>query len=339
MSVAASVMRGLYEYALAKGAPEAGLVEAAGIDLAGLEDADRRLPFPRYQALMRAASRLCGDPAFALHWGRDVDLAQISIVGLIALASRDMMDAFAQLNRFGQLVVEVEVEGAAPSRFAHAVDARGAWIVDRRVPMRDFPEFTELTFARMISGSRRFGDTPFVLAVEVTHAAPAHAAEYERVFGAPVTFAAPWNAMRVDTSWFGRPVAIEPRYVFGVLARHADEMLAALQTATSLRARVERALMPTLHTGETTMTGVAASLGLSRSTLARRLRDEGVTFAEVLADLRRRLAVEYLKNRRVSVSEIAYLLGFSDPAAFSRAFRRWTGEAPRDLARRVQTQS
>jgi AraC-like DNA-binding protein len=72
---------------------------------------------------------------------------------------------------------------------------------------------------------------------------------------------------------------------------------------------------------------------MSRQTLYRRLKSEGVTFELVLDDLRRRMALDYLGARRVSVNETAYLVGFSDPAAFSRAFKRWTGHSPRQARR------
>jgi AraC-like DNA-binding protein len=91
---------------------------------------------------------------------------------------------------------------------------------------------------------------------------------------------------------------------------------------------VERLLMPILHTGEAGMEGVARQMGLSRQTLFRRLKDEGMTYEKVLDDLRRRLAVDYLANGRVSTADAAYLTGFSEPAAFSRAFKRWTGSTP-----------
>ena len=85
-----------------------------------------------------------------------------------------------------------------------------------------------------------------------------------------------------------------------------------------------------LHTGEVSMEAIAAKIGGSRQTLYRKLRAEGVTFEQVLDDLRRKMALDYLQARKVSVNETAYLVGFSDPAAFSRAFKRWTGISPRE---------
>lgn len=87
--------------------------------------------------------------------------------------------------------------------------------------------------------------------------------------------------------------------------------------------------MPMLHTGQAGITAVAARLGVSRQTLYRRLKGEGVTFEAVLDGLRRRMALDYIRAKRVSLNETAYLVGFSEPAAFSRAFKRWTGVSPR----------
>lgn len=91
---------------------------------------------------------------------------------------------------------------------------------------------------------------------------------------------------------------------------------------------VERRLEPMLASGEVSVARVAREMGCSRQTLYRRLKAEGATFAEVLDQLRRRIARQLLREERLSVKEAAYRLGFSDPAAFSRAFKRWTGTAP-----------
>jgi AraC-like DNA-binding protein len=89
--------------------------------------------------------------------------------------------------------------------------------------------------------------------------------------------------------------------------------------------------MPSLHTGAASMDIIAGKLGVSRQTLFRKLKAEGVTFERVLDELRYRMAADYLGARKVSVNETAYLVGFSEPAAFSRAFKRWSGSSPREL--------
>jgi len=90
-------------------------------------------------------------------------------------------------------------------------------------------------------------------------------------------------------------------------------------------------MMPVLHTGDVAADWVAEKMGVSRWTLARKLKTEGTTFEQVLDDFRRTMALHYLTSKKVSVNETAYLVGFSDPAAFSRAFKRWTGVSPRSM--------
>jgi AraC-like DNA-binding protein len=99
----------------------------------------------------------------------------------------------------------------------------------------------------------------------------------------------------------------------------------------SFRREIEQRIEPMLERGPVRIEAVARALGCSRQTLYRRLKEEGVTFAELLDALRRRLGLHYVRERGMSVKEAAYRLGFSEPAAFSRAYKRWTGSSPRRL--------
>jgi AraC-like DNA-binding protein len=253
----------------------------------------------------------------------------VSIVGLIGQASATALEAFQQLNRYVRLIVETENQDGG-DRFRIQPRDGGFWLVDARTNPNAFPELTESAFAQLVCGPRRFGPGPKLLAAHFTHADPGYASEYERILRCPVTFGADWNAMRMDPAWAAAQVQRLPRYAFGVLAEHADALLADLESSKSVRGRVESLLMPVLHKGEASMDAVAGQLALSRQTLFRQLKAEGVTFEQVLDELRLRLALDYLRARKVSVNETAYLVGFSEPAAFSRAFKRWTGASPRD---------
>ncbi|MCE3288979.1 MAG: AraC family transcriptional regulator [Caulobacter sp.] len=329
-TVAAGLVKGLADYAAGRGADRAALLAAAGVTEAQIADLDGRVPFGSYVALMRAAKIACDDPALSLHFAQALDLSEVSVVGLISHAAETMTEAFLQLNRYGRLVMEVE--GVADGeRFALVMRGQEVWLVDQRANPNDFPELTESTFTRFAVGPRRFLPRPIVTAVEVTHPRPSHAAEYEQVLGAPVTFGADWNAVRMDMTLADHPVAALPGYAFGVLADRADALLASLRDATTLRGRVEGLLLPVLHTGKASALYAAGQLGVSRQTLFRRLKAEGTSFEALLDGLRRRLALDYLSARKVSVNETAYLVGFSEPAAFSRAFKRWTGKSPREV--------
>jgi len=126
-----------------------------------------------------------------------------------------------------------------------------------------------------------------------------------------------------------RDAAAPARALFAFLGELAGAIeRGAKPRPAGFRAEVERAMEPLLASGDASAERVASMLGISRQTLYRRLKAEGQTFEELLDDKRRELALDYLKRDRMSVKAAAYRLGFSDPAAFSRAFKRWTGISP-----------
>ena len=330
-TVSAGVVNGLIEFAAGQGADRESLLSLSRIPRSLLMDGDNRVAMSDYHALMRAAKDLTGNPAIALHYAEQIDLSELSLVGLITRSSPTMLEALNQLNRYGALVMEIDTGTA--QRFEIVRENGEIWLADNRREPDEFPELTEVTFARLACGPRHFTGELKVGALEFTHEAPSYAAEYERIFQAPVTFAGRRNAMKLDEGWLTHPVAVTPSYMFGILTAKADDLLKALRAKATFRARVESLLMTVLHGGEVSVSQIASEMAMSRQTLYRRLKAEGTTFQEVLDEIRCRLALEYIEGRKVSVNEAAYLTGFSDPSAFSRAFRRWTGKSPRKFMR------
>jgi AraC-like DNA-binding protein len=326
-SVAASVVRGLVDFAVLLGARRKLLLERARVSEDEFEDPDGRIPLDRYAALMRVAIDLCNDPAFALKFGEAVDLAELSFVGLLCYAAESVDDAFVQMNRYTRLMIDLPVDGSG-DRFERLRNHRGTWVIDRRSNPNVFPELSEATLARMAGRARSLTQEPFVKEVHFTHADPGYRDEFERVFQAPVFFSSDRNALLTDDSLTPPTVLRSSRDAFRILSARADTLLAELDEATTTRARVEALLLPVLHRGDASMEEIAAELGFSRQTLYRKLRAEGVRFEDLLDRLRRRMALSYLEEQKMSASETAYLVGFSEPSAFSRAFKRWTGHSP-----------
>ena len=322
----------MLDYVQRRGADRHALALEARLELDHLSDPDRRVPLSTYLTLMRAAKTRTGDPALMLKFGAEVAMSDVSVVGLIMEASATMFDALLQMQRYGRLAAELRLETPGP-RFELVSRGANLFLVDRRADPDDAPELTEVAFARLTCGPRRFLKSPHVLGVEVTQPKPVYAHVYNEVFQCPVVYGADWNALRLHPEVAEWRVAQNPRYVFGLLRDRADALLSQLDTPDTVRARLEAVLLPDLHKGEMTVETAAARLGFSRQTLFRKLRSEGVTYASALADLRFRLAVDYLRGGRASVNDTAYLLGFSEPAAFSRAFKRWSGESPRAFLR------
>jgi AraC-like DNA-binding protein len=327
-TVVASYVRALLELAVSKGAAGADLLARSRIDMRELDDPDNRVSLQKFAALMRAGKDLSGDPALALHFGEAFDCTELSIVSLAGQGCATMGDAFALHNRLSRLLVEVDVRGGG-DRFTLTRDKAGVWLVDNRENANDFPEITESGFARMACAGRGAGAPALMKAVHVTHAEPSYRAEYERIFQVPVVFGADRNAILMSNdAWLTQKLAPQPRYVTDMLSARAAMLVRKLEDSKSFRGRVEALLKPVLHTGGVGMDAIAGQLGVSPRTLSRRLKAEGVTFEAVLDALRHKLAIHYLTERKVSVNETASLVGYSEHAAFSRAFKRWTGSLP-----------
>ena len=241
-TVSAGLARGLLNFAVSLGAEEAALRRAADLEGFDLTDPDSRVPFGAYVKLVRAGKAMTGEPALPLVFAEAIDLAEYSVVGLLANAAETMMDSFNQLNRYGQLVVEVDVGEAG--RFLYEPREGGMWLIDNRSNPNEFFELTESAFTRLITGPRRFLPRPHVLEAWVTHPEPAHRAVYDRIWRCPISFNAPWNGLRMDASLATHRVRLEPEYVFGVLSKHAEQLLKDLEQAKTTRGRVESLIMP-----------------------------------------------------------------------------------------------
>lgn len=336
-TVAAGYPRGLLDFAIAQGADRVALLQRAGIDAATLSHPDNRVPVSNYVALFKAAAELTGIPHISLEYGKAVRMQEISIVGLICEACESVRDVPVQLNRYAQLVVD-ESGGEPAVLMRGRMHDGGVWIEGPSAFFSENPHVVEAEFARLVWNTRvMFANTPefrgirYPIVVHFMHAAPAYASEFERIFEAPVLFGCDWNALQIDPAFLSLNQPPVNRYVFSVLSERAEMLLKSFEDARSMRGRVESVLGGMLHTGEASVDRVADKLGMSRQTLYRNLKEENLTYEQVLDDLRRRLALDFLAGKKVSVNETAYLLGFSDPASFSRAFKRWTGKNPSEV--------
>ena len=327
-SVAAGFVQNFIDFAELKGVSGDVLLSNAGLTPNDLVDQDARVPLDTYIKLVRDAVKLTNDPALPLRVSTETRIENISIVGLVIHSSKSMPDSMEQLNRYSKLMVEVDVM-SGEERFSIIEDRGGIWIVDNRPNPNLYPELTETSFGWFIGEFRRhFPDRSFGVQIEVTHKQPEHAQSYDEIFRIPTHFEADRNAMEIDPIWLTTDFVAETSYVFGVFAERADALMKKLETQTSMRGRIEAYVMTNLHRGEIGIEEVAAEMGMSRQTLYRRLRDEDATFVKIHDELRHRMAVDYISARKVSVNQTAYLVGFSEPSPFIRAFRRWTGQTP-----------
>ncbi len=327
-TVAAGFAKALIELAVSKGACQQQLRERSHIRAEDLQDQDNRIPLVNYLALMKAGMELGHEPALALQFGEAFSMPELSIVGLIGQAAETVEEAVTQMNRYVRLMLDAD-EGGTVEWYELTRGDGEVWLELPSPLYVAHPALIESAFARMVSGYARHSDgQPFAKAVHFTHGEPNYRAEYDRVFEAPVVFNSHMNALLVDETRLFQNVSPSNHYVFGLLSERADALLKSLESSKTIRGQVESLLIPLLHTGDVSMARIADKMGLSRQALYRALKTEGVNYKKLLDALRHKMALHYLGGKKISLIETAYLVGFSDPSSFSRAFKRWTGNSP-----------
>jgi AraC-like DNA-binding protein len=165
--------------------------------------------------------------------------------------------------------------------------------------------------------------------VRLTHRRSNRCAELAAYFGSDIEFSAKKDEIAFATKVEDLPIVFADAYLNDLLVAILEKTLSRRPARRgTFRSAVENAIVPLLPHGKARAGEIAEKLGLSRRTFARRLSSEGVTFSEVLERLRRELAQQYLADRGLSISRIAWLLGYQEISAFTHAFKRWTGRTP-----------
>jgi len=308
------------------GLPRDVLLREAKIDERQLRDPDGRIPLDAVTRLWHAAATHVPDPAFGLRLGADTSVREWGLVGYAMAYSSTVGSALNRFAHYGRVVSDALVVRIDAERDA-------AWVrLDVEPALRAFRPAVDARLAALLSACREMVNGPVTpLLVQLSYRQPADVKEYERFFGAPLEFGSLASSFLLRSEDLARRVAVADETLVGYLETLADQKLASIGTERSLRERVRRALWSELSERTPTLEGVARSLGVSARTLQRQLRQEGVTFAKLLAELRRELAPSLLRDGQHGVSEVAFLLGYEDPSAFRRAFQRWFGRSPRSF--------
>lgn len=313
------------------GIDTAPVLAAAGVDPAVLDDPDARLPVERVEALWRAAYEVSGDPNLALHAIEVLPPGAYRVVDFLAANAPSVGGAFEKIAAYFPLINDtVRVTCATGPRDASVTieaPTRPAGV------SRPYAEYTlAALYLRIRAGTRQ----PFpLLRVEFVHPAPADTANHARIFGCPIVWHAPACRLVVDRVAWDTPCAGSDATLFAVLDAHARHLLSQRPAPEDLVARVRSEVDAELGGGSPELSVIARRLAMSERTLQRRLAERGAVFNDLVDERRFERARAYLAARDISAAEVAYLLGFSEPSAFHRAFRRWSGETPTEFRKRT----
>ncbi len=305
------------------GLDPAELMREASIDELDLSDPDSRVPFAKTLRLWRAIVERRPDPTVGLRLGAAVTVRELGLVGYAMAHSATLGEAWRRFSRYCRIISD-----AIRVHIAEAAD-RARVDVEAHPALDALRHPVNARLACMLAVSREITGTD-VTPVEVSfpYPRPPSTRDYARVFGCALRFGRPPAAIVFRREQMGLPIAASDPTLAGYLDELASEKVRSLTQEESLSGKVRQAMWRRLSTGAPSLSQIASDLAISERSLQRRLRRHGTSFASLLEDLRREVATELLGDRRLAVYELAFLLGYSEPSAFNRAFRRWTGSSP-----------
>ena len=329
-TVAASVVADMLQYLARRGVSTDATLRACGIDPMVAISPDERVPGSRVERLWSFGVEQTGDPLVGLHMAETYNPGALDILGYVILSCRTVGDALEKFARYARLLndgMRVELVRERKTAFCRCTYVEGIDNYLLRAPQHA----VDATWGGLARELRRLARAPLgATAVWFRHAAPsrAHLAEYARVMGAPVRFGAPEDRFILPIEHLDQPLPSANSVLLEVFEQHARAALPAIGVDDSRAEQVARVLSQKLKGSVPALHEVAHELSMSSRNLQRTLRDAGTTYQSLLDDVRRDLAIRHLANPETSAGQVGFLLGFSEPSAFHRAFRRWTGKTP-----------
>ncbi len=301
------------------------LLRSVGIDPTGEADVGQMITDTAYYELLETiAARLDDATGFPLRVGASMECDDYGAFGLAWKTAPTLRGSFERAERFARLLTSV-------ATYELKEEHQGTFLIlhregERRLGMR---LSNEATLASVVAIARQVSPLPFApLEVHCKHPAPASVSAHEAYFGCPMFFGSDKDALLVASSALARANRLGDPAISRFLVSHLDVELAARAGETSFEQVVLRHVSDRLSDGLPKAAAVARQLGISERTLHRRLAGLGLSFQRVMEKAQRRLSEGLLVRSTHSIAEIAFLSGYSEQSAFSRAFRRWSGQTP-----------
>lgn len=302
---------------LERGMPPEAFEHRIGVHPNQITDPDERIPMGSVLKLFEVAVDLTGNPALALQLRKHTGLRYVHFVVSLAQYSSRLLESAFLISRYARLISDAD-------RF----DIFEKDDEIKIVYSNNFPEYRnkwipEHHFSLMVDVIRSLvGRKTDPIEVKFRHRAPEYTTTYNNIFKAPIMFQQPEDLIVFKKHDFLRPITSHDPNVEAALKNYAELSLQKISRRGSLEEKVSQHIMNGLPYGGISIKQVAQAMHMDTSTLYRQLKAEGTTFKSVLLKTRQELAKNYLRQGMTG-AQIAYLIGFSEPAAFQRAFKRW----------------
>jgi AraC-like DNA-binding protein len=303
------------------------LLAAAGLSAADLADPDELLPCSAIPAIVARAQHQRPTRNLGLRLAAETTLGAFPLLDYLVLSSDTIAEAFGQLRRYLGLV-------GSPIAFEFHEDedpVRVAMTCPGQIFVVEYTAALSLLHLRREAGGRLE-----IASVHFAHR-PDDPSEFERVLRCPIVVADSWSGLAMPPASWRLPMRRRDPVLRAILERQATNSTPRAAPTPDTASRLRGFLASRISGGDTRIEAAARGLATAPRTLQRRLAAEGTSYQDVLEGLRREAAESYLAEGALSVGEVGYLLGYSEPAAFHRAFKRWHGVTPVEYRRSRRT--
>ncbi|MEL6960254.1 MAG: AraC family transcriptional regulator ligand-binding domain-containing protein [Pseudomonadota bacterium] len=302
----------------------AAVLGSVGLDVDGPLDPKQMLEDEEYYGMIERMAEQMDITPLPLNVGAAMRTDEYGALGLAWKAAPNLLGSFSRVARYWRLWTSV-------TQYELQETPRGMLFVQlrdghRRLGMRIS---IEATLASGVSLSRQVSPRPFSpIEVYFKHPAPKTIEHHEAYFGCPVHFGADNDAMLLSHRSLSESNMLGDAGITAFLDTHLDQELAQIEDTPALHTQTKGEIARALSEGLPKMADIARRLGLSARSFHRRLAEHGLSFQTLTEETRREIATAMLQEGRYSLSEIAFLTGYSEQSAFNRAFKRWMGVTP-----------
>jgi AraC-like DNA-binding protein len=308
-----------------KGADCDSLCQKMGLEASVLQNPDGRLPIPQVQRLWKEAVEMTGDEHLALHLGESINTIGVGILAYVMMHCPTFGKALEKLCQYQDIVCDASKTTMTVKD--NLVYLELSQISDEII----YPHYAfESELSIYFSATKdMIGTTLPLKSIHFNYPQYADIHEYKRIFQTEnVIFDSNFTGMVFDKKYLETPILNANPSLFSLFEIHAKDILSSLKSNTSIAEKIKKEIVLDLKGEEPSLSNIAKKLGIGVRSIQLKLKEEGVTFQQLLEDVRKNLATKHLKEDILSTTDIAYLLGYSEPSVFFRSFKKWTGQTP-----------
>lgn len=329
MTIFAPALGALWEQLKGYGIDPEPLFREEGISPEALFDSGARIPLEQYQRLDVKAAELSGDPYFGLKGADYSRPAHLGALGFAWLASSSLRTGFQRLSRYSRVIQEkLTIDLDEDEQFFYVYMDAHLPLLNKRI--RENGQLAAVTkFCRMIAG-----DDFNPVKIQLKQSPPEDAGYYYELFRCAIEFDASQTAFIIHLEDADRRLTGSNDQL-AKLNEHIVVKYLAHNEKQDIVNRVKAAIIDGLANGVVTETLIAGELHTTPRNMHRKLQKEDTSFKQLLTDIRKELAQQYIQDRSKTLTEISFMLGFSEVSSFSRAFKGWTGKPPSEVRQGV----